>query len=359
VNIALVNSAWAAAWGGGEKWTVEAGAWLREHGHNVLIVGRPASRLIEAARQRDLSVQKTPFGGDVDPLALLRAGRILRQFGAHLVCVNFNKEAWQFGLAALAIPIPIVARHGLTALSSDWHHRLLAERVLTKLVVNAQAIREVYARRGLPAEDMEVIPNGVRTVEQQHGELRRRFDIPENARLVLGAGRLESQKRFDVFLNIAAEVVNARKDVRFLICGEGPEREALERQIAALHLEGHVKLTGFVPDLAALAGDADLFWLTSDEEGTPNVMLEAMAAGVACVAFAVGSVPEILSKSLAPFCIPRGATAAFTAQAAALLDDEELRRATAQLMRERVASDFSFDVSMKRYEALFLSLIAS
>jgi glycosyltransferase involved in cell wall biosynthesis len=359
VKLALVNSAWAAAWGGGEKWTVEAGVWLREHEHEVLIVGRPASRLLEAARQRDLNVQKTPFGGDVDPLALLRAGRILRQFGAQLVCVNFNKEAWQFGLAALGIPIPIVARHGLTALSGDWHHRLLAERVLTKLVVNAQMIREEYARRGLPAEDMEVIPNGVRAVEQQRGELRQGFDIPESAQLVLGAGRLESQKRFDVFLNMAAELVSERKNVRFLICGEGPQQDALERQIAALHLQEYAKLTGFVPDLAALAGDADLFWLTSDEEGAPNVMLEAMAAGVACVAFAVGSVPEILSGSLAPFCIPRGNVAAFTAQAATLLDDDEMKRTTALLMRERTENEFSFDVSMKRYETLFQNLIAS
>ena len=283
MRLVFVNSAWAASWGGGEKWTVEAAAWFSEHGDDVLVIGRPKSRVTQAASARNLQAEETPFGGDFDPLAVNRARKLLRDFRADLVMVNFNKEAWQFGLAAKLLRIPIVARHGFPLLSNKIHHQLLLQAVFDKLVVNATEIRADYEKLGLPVAGIDVIHNGTRILPPKPGELRKRFDISDSRRIVLGAGRLESQKRFDVFIEVAGSLLASHSNLIFLIAGEGPLQSDLQAKIGSRGLIEKIRLIGFVPDFAEVVCDADLFLLTSDQEGTPNVLLEAMAAGVPCL----------------------------------------------------------------------------
>jgi glycosyltransferase involved in cell wall biosynthesis len=356
LRLVFVNSAWPQSWGGGEKWTVEAATWFQAHGHESLVVGRPDSRLTQAARERGLACVETSFGGDFDPLAVLRARRILKSHRADLVVVNFNKEAWQFSLAAKTLGIPVVARHGFPLLRNSFHHRQLL-RLLNRLVVNAASIRDEYAALGLPVSGIDVIHNGTAIVQQKRGELRQRFGIQPDELLVLAAGRLESQKRFDRLIEIAARLIPQYPNVRILVAGDGPLRETLEQQVRSHALEDRVSFVGFLSDFAQICSDADLFLLTSDKEGTPNALLEAMAAGVACVSFGVGAVPEILSGDLRDNAVAPGDVEAMTARVALLLDDNSLRKSVGEQMRARAATEFSLDASMRKFEHLFQELI--
>lgn len=96
------------------------------------------------------------------------------------------------------------------------------------------------------------------------------------ARLVLGIGRLEPQKQFDLLLEAFARLDDPA--ARLTILGEGPDRLVLERQIAALGIGDRVTMPGFVTDIAAWLARADLFVLSSRYEGLPAVVIEAMAA---------------------------------------------------------------------------------
>ena len=357
MRILFVNSAWRESWGGGEKWTVEAAAWFAAHGHATRVVGRPGSRLVEAAEAKGLSAVSNTFGGDLAPTAIMKARQIIREFDANLVVVNFNKEAWLFGIAGRIREVPVVARHGFPLLRKGIYHRILLSVMLDKLIVNARAIKEWYRALGLPVEEVEVIPNGTALIEQKREALRKRFGIREGELLVLGAGRLESQKRFDRFLEIAAELIRRKLPVKFLIAGDGVLHDELESRIRAEGTEQQVRLAGFLPDFAEVAGGADLFLLTSENEGTPNVLLEAMAAGVACVSFNVGSVPEVLTGDLSENVIEEGDTKAMSARAAKLLDDVDLRARTAARMRQRIEEEFSLDISMEKFEKVFQQVV--
>jgi glycosyltransferase involved in cell wall biosynthesis len=348
-----VNSAWPQSWGGGEKWTVDAAAWLQDCGHKILVAAREQSRLAEAARTRNLAVVETKFGGDYDPLAMLRAQRIMKDFSADLAVVNFNKEAWHFGMAGRLLGIPVVARHGLTVLGKNWRHRFLAERVITKLIVNAESIRNEYGKRGLSVSRIEVIHNGVKFVPQKSGELRKRLGLSTQTKIVLGAGRLESQKRFDRFLDAAKIIVQHIPDAHFVIAGEGPDEEKLREQAERLDLSSRVHFTGFIRDLAEIISDADLFMLTSAEEGTPNVLLEAMAARVACLSVEVGSTPEIFSGNLSENLFSQYEIDRLAMRAVLLLTNEINRESVADSMQARVQEDFSFDSSMQKFERIF------
>jgi glycosyltransferase involved in cell wall biosynthesis len=349
----FVNSAWPASWGGGEKWTVEAAEWFRERGDDVTVIGRPNSKLLDAARGRNLPTVEHRFGGDFDPVAIYAAHQRLRESQAELVVVNFNKEAWQFGLAAKRLKIPVIARHGFPLLRNTFHHRQLASSILSRLVVNAQAIKDEYANLGFNVGAVKVIHNGVKLVPQNKGELRRRFDLSPDRFLILAAGRIESQKRFERVLDIAQALVPSHPNLQCLIAGEGPMRSPLEEESKARGLSAHVRFLGFVPDLAEILGDADLFLLTSEIEGTPNVLLEAMAAEVACVAFRVGAVPEIMTGQLAANCILKNDVFAMTGRAKELIVDKKVRNTVAALEKARVADEFDFNHSMQRFAALF------
>ena len=162
-----------------------------------------------------------------------------------------------------------------------------------------------------------------------------------------------SDERFDRLIEIAARLREGRPNLRVLIAGEGPLRADLQAEIDRRDLQSIVQLVGFILDLPQIIGDADVFLLTSDDEGTPNVLLEAMAARVACVAFAVGAVPEIFTGPLAAGIIEPGNTEAMARWTAMLLDDSDLREAVAREMEMHALLEFSLDASMRRFETLF------
>jgi glycosyltransferase involved in cell wall biosynthesis len=352
VKLLLVNSAWPQSWGGGEKWTVEAADWFCAHGHEAVVVGRPDSRVTTAARERQLIAEETPFGGDFDPWAIRRAGALLKKHKPDAVLVNFNKEAWQFGFAGRLQKIPVLARHGLAIMSNRPHHRWLRRHLISRLVVNATSIRERYAQLGLDARGIEVIFNGAAARQQKSGELRGRLKIAAETKLVLAAGRIESQKRFDLLIDIASRLMAENIPAVFAIAGEGPLREDLEARVRSLDLCKQVMFAGFIGDLAEVIGDADLFLLTSEDEGTPNVLLEAMMAKVACLSFGVGSVPEILSDEHSVSVFPFGDTAAMADRAAMLLLNDVRRRTLAEVQHRHVLGHYSLDASMRRFEEI-------
>lgn len=121
---------------------------------------------------------------------------------------------------------------------------------------------------------------------------------PPSARpfTILGIGRLEPAKRFDRFVEIVAKVaVTTKRPVRAIIAGNGVDRAKLETQVNQARKQNtNISLCGAVADARELYSTADLLLLTSDREGTPNVILEAMACGLPVVATGVGGVPELV-----------------------------------------------------------------
>ncbi len=112
--------------------------------------------------------------------------------------------------------------------------------------------------------------------------------------VVLGVGRLTEQKGFDVLIEAFGRL-RQRRGARLVILGEGPARDSLEDQAAALGLSADVDLVGSVPDVLPWARRASLYVLSSRYEGLPNVLIEALAAGVPVVATDCPSGPrEIL-----------------------------------------------------------------
>ena len=167
---------------------------------------------------------------------------------------------------------------------------LRAPRVVA---ANSQAAIRNAVALGMPPARLRFLPNVVDTHHFCPG--------PSAARSgpirILAVGRRTRQKRFDRFLSVIAAVQkrSPRPTKAVLVTTGAAEQDTLEQQAARLGLSPEsVEFRPAVGDMGPVYRDADIFLLTSDWEGTPNVVLEAMASGLPVVATRVGGVPEIV-----------------------------------------------------------------
>lgn len=112
-------------------------------------------------------------------------------------------------------------------------------------------------------------------------ECRRKYHIPQDAVLLLSVGELSRRKNHQLVIKALAEL--GRTDICYVICGQGALKHQLMRQAEALGISRQIRMPGFVENVADFYQAADLFVFPSLQEGLPVALLEAMAAGLACV----------------------------------------------------------------------------
>ena len=214
----------------------------------------------------------------------------------------------------------MVKSHFLVRCSGLWRsHRWLAfhhgyTRVDTKMLVYNQVDRwslraahhvvtvcrpfvDQLTSRGIPEGLITVQHNSVPRFQPPEDavvtRLRTSLGIDDGVPVLLAVGRLSSEKGFADLLEAAAIARQNAPELRLVIVGEGPERQRLEASIARLGLTGRVLLPGHDNDMAPWYAMAYALVMPSHSEGSPNVLLEAMAAGLPIVATRVGGIPEI------------------------------------------------------------------
>jgi glycosyltransferase involved in cell wall biosynthesis len=148
-------------------------------------------------------------------------------------------------------------------------------------------------------------------------------------------GRLTEQKRFDRLIEAFARVAADFPDWTLTIWGEGELRDALEAQVEALGLGDRIRLPGLTSAPGGWLASADILALSSDYEGWPNVVIEALAGGVPVVAVDCEfGVKEILQNGELGLIAPRDNIGAFAAALSRIMRDESLRRDFSQKGRE-------------------------
>lgn len=214
-----------------------------------------------------------------------------------------------------------------------WFEERLFRFILrrTILVIATEGLADAYAKRyGLEKKHIRVVPNYIRISRLQHiakEEARRELNLPQDKKIILFLHRLSRRKGAHVLPDIIKEF-SARNDVLFLIVGEGPERKNVELQISSLKMQNCARFEGSVPNgkVPAYVSAADIYLMPSEEEGMPNALLEAMAAGVPFVASDVAAVREMTPPATHEFVLPYGDTHIFSEKIKKLLADEELQK---------------------------------
>jgi glycosyltransferase involved in cell wall biosynthesis len=250
-----------------------------------------------------------------------------------------------------------LARYDWLSRVAYWLERRFS-RCPNLLIANSHAGRRYAVSRGFPDDDrFIVIPNGIdverfRPDARLRGAVRAEWGVLPHETLVGIVARLDPMKDHPGFLQAAAKLTRRECGLRFVSVGAGPQdyAAALQEQARRLGLEKRMIWAGPRDDLPAVYNALDLLVSSSVSEGFSNVLGEAMACGVPCVATDVGDAREILgdSDTVVP---PRNPEALVTGIVTLL---ERLRLEGASLgagVRRRVAENFSVEMLVQRTQA--------
>jgi len=189
------------------------------------------------------------------------------------------------------------------------------------------------------------------------------IDIPEAdgkipGSVVLGsAGRLVKIKDFALLIETASLVTAEKPDARFLLAGDGPEKEMLNEKIRSLDLAQNFKINGHVEDMGRFYKSLDIYVNTSQHEGIPMTILEAMARGIPVVAPSVGGIPEIITCDEEGILVKERTAFAFAKALIELMNSEEKIQQIGLAARKRIKDQFSNTKMTSAYHELYLELV--
>jgi glycosyltransferase involved in cell wall biosynthesis len=235
----------------------------------------------------------------------------------------------------------------------------LALRLLSlsceKMIAIGEEIAQMYRDLGIPDHKIEIIRAGVElsSFEESGEAARRELDLPANARVAIIVARLFPEKNHRLLVDAFAQAAQNHADFRLLIVGEGTEEEAIRSQINTLNLGAQVQMLGVRRDVSRLLAASDVFVLSSDREGLPIAILEAMAAALPVVATAVGNVPDVVRDGISGRLVPPNDKEALAGALEELLADAERADEFGKAARE-IARDYDVRFMTERYEKLFL-----
>jgi glycosyltransferase involved in cell wall biosynthesis len=225
----------------------------------------------------------------------------------------------------------------------------------------SQAVADFsISQSGLAPKKMVVIPNGVdvaRIAGAAPAELTM-LGIPPGSQVILTVGRLDQQKGLLNLVEAAAVVAPKFPNAHFLWVGEGPQRPELDRLIRQKDLATRIHLAGWRPDVPELLAAGTALVLSSLWEGMPNVVLEAMAAGLPIVATRVEGTSELVIDGRTGLLVPANSPLELAAAIETILTDPVQSKVMGLCGRER-AAEFSWDKMVDRYCELYSSLLAA
>jgi len=208
--------------------------------------------------------------------------------------------------------------------------------------------RKIFELEGVSEKKTTVVCGGVDLVsfdvDENRDLIRSEFCLGDEP-LILFVGRLVWEKGVDDFLLVAELIHRSLPESRYLVVGDGPLRETVERSIERMNLSGIVTLIGFRDDVPRIMKASDLFLMTSRQEAQGLTVLEAMAAGLPTISFDIGGIPEIIAD--AGILVKDRSNQMMASSAIDVLTNSELKQALVWKGREHVRKYAYSEVSSK------------
>jgi glycosyltransferase involved in cell wall biosynthesis len=311
-----------------------------------------------------------------DPVSVKRLVEVIKEVRPHIVHTHTAKAGAVGRVAAMLAgdarpPVVVHTFHGHVlrgyfgpARTEFFREteRFLA-RHTTRLVAVGPEVRDELVRLNVaPAAKFSVIRLGI-DLEQRAADagdgsgLRRLYGIPADRFVVGWIGRMTGIKRVPDVLATFRRLLDEGVDATLCLVGDGPERARLERRAHQLGIARQTLFLGYQRDVAPYLGLFDAFLLTSANEGTPVVAIEALAAGCPVVATRVGGVPDVVRDGIDGFLTDVGDVDALASGLARLAREPELRKTFGDAGRAHVIPRYRVSRLVDDVDALYRELL--
>jgi glycosyltransferase involved in cell wall biosynthesis len=305
----------------------------------------------------------------VNPLAMLarvpRIARHLTEWRADLVHCHLPLASVVGRLAGELAHVPVIStEHNLI----ERYHPATRMATLSTwdmqrhVIAVSSEVASSVARHTTGRVPVGVVHNGISLERFDRKRLdalsiRNELGIPPHAFVVGAVAVFRIQKRLDLWLEVAERLLRTVPHARFLLVGAGPLSSEVEQRITARGLGQHVLLPGLKEDVRPFLAAMDVFLSSSDFEGLPLALLEAMAMEVIPVATAVGGIPEVIVDGECGYMVRKGDVDGLvraTADVAAM--DSNRRAEMARAARHRIEERFSMQRMMQDLEKLYAEI---
>ena len=336
--------------GGAEKQLIYMLRALRSLGVEILVITLTEGELHEKSLA-DLGIQPVSVARLSPPTRLAYILRTARAFRPHFIQATHFFASFYAGAAGRLSGITSIG-----AVRGDFHHDLAGVgrsgrwliRLPSVLLANSYNARQNAIQMGLPGERVQVLHNVIDLDEFDRKQAQASQPKPASGPCqAVTVARLIQVKRLERFLKSLAEARRRIPNLQGVIIGGGPEEVFLRQTALELGLqpdspEGGVLFMGERGDVPQLLARSDIYVMTSDREGFPNVLLEAMAASLPILSTPAGETPELVEDGANGYLVGFEDQAALTRRLVELAGSAELRRGMGSEGRRKVERQYGY-----------------
>lgn len=345
---------------------------LRDEGVEPLVVARRDGARVAELEAAGIRVEKLPIRSKVDPATILGIRRLLICEDFSLVHA-FRKRAFvNYRIASLGInPVPVVAYRGIIGNLSYWDPfawLTFLDPSVARIICVCDAVKHYFLEKRFlllfslfNEQNTVTIYKGHRpewyTQVSGNGELRRKWRIPEAARVIGCISRVKARKGIRELIQ-AIDLMQAEDEVHLVVIGK-IEDQRHRSALQAARRRGRIHLVGFQPDASKLAAEFDVITLPSlRREGLPRAIIEGMSQGIPPVVTDSGGSAELVESGVSGLVVPAGDPVALAAALDRLLTDEGLRVAMGCAAQQRIASDFNTETTVVATLKLYREVVS-
>ncbi len=307
----------------------------------------PNLQLHERATEEGIESHLILCKGQIDRSAIANIRELAARTGADVVHAHGFKADIYVYLALRGTGIPFVST------CHTWYDNdlfvycygvvdRLALRKFARVVAVSEEVKGRLLKAGVRAEVISLIRNGIELQPFDDAVPALRRDFASDDTLIVGLiGRLSREKGVDIFLRAVARVLVEFPGAKFVVVGEGPDKDKLEQLVDELKIRESVSMLGRRDDMPSVYASLDVMVSASRQEGLPIAILEGMASSLPLVAAGVGEVPTVVMDGRTGVLVPAEDPDSLAAKIVELLRDRAMREGLGAAARRRVEEEYS------------------
>ena len=364
----IVHTEASQGWGGQEIRILTESLGMMARGHQVTLLTPEKARIYQVAQDMGVPVIAMPF-----EKKRIKGIKAIKQWiienKPDVINTHSSIDSWLVGLSQpFEKRVPVVRTRHISAplpksITTRWLYLNAADRVAT----TGERLRQSMIK-DLKADPEHFIsvPTGIDlqrySIEQAADPVatRGQLGIPESALVICIAATIRSWKGHSYMLEAFSELAKQYPELYLLIVGDGPMRDATEKQAAETGFNERIIMTGHSDRIEDMLAVADLFALPSwANEGVPQAIMQAMAMQLPVVSTTVGAIDEAVIDGDTGFLIEPKNSSALAAALKRLIDSPEQRKKFGQAGRLRIENNYSSKHMVDAMESVFSQAIAN
>lgn len=360
-SIKVLHTEWSDGWGGQEIRIINEMLAVREKGVEVFLACRELATIKQKALEHQIPVFTLPFRGNADFKTLFALKKLVKQHQITIINTHSGKDTWVGGLAAKLAGIKFIRTRHLSNRIRPSRTNFINE-LADYIFTTGESVRvDMIKYNRIKPQRIQSIPTGIDAkvfdpILFNKASCRSIFNF-SNEIVIGNVAVLRHFKRHDLFLRAARGLIDMypNKRFKFVLAGEGPMREDIERQIIELNMSEQVVMLGYIDNVAEFLSAIDIFTLTSDsKEGVPQSIMQALFMGKPVVATNVGSVEDLYLDN--NFVLVKPHEGEITQGLASIVADNDKMDRLIRNSRISILENFSKDAMLKKITNVYENL---